>query len=212
MSLLLNPTSNNDLHSRPPQQNTKKSSAASIPSRHVFFTSCRVVASRCTHFVCLWLLRPLSAPCCHCPAALPRHVIALCCVSRCPSCLVVVESSHRCILASSRPCVLASLRHRILSRFIVVLRPLTHLVTPALFDCCVIALHLVVTACLSQRVNLPSRCTMSTSTPLLLIFRRCCRGPAPPLPSVAAQHTSQNAIAPSTRRVFVMPTRHRHGI
>ncbi len=32
------------------------------------------------------------------------------------------------------------------SRLVVVLRPLTHLVTPALFDCCVVVLHLVVTA------------------------------------------------------------------
>ena len=93
-------------------------------------------------FVCLfgWLLRCLSAfVVTSCPVALPRHVLALRCVSRCPSCrLVVALSCHR---------VVALLRCRILSCLVVVLRPLTHLVTPALFDCCVVTLHLVVTAC-----------------------------------------------------------------
>ena len=42
--------------------------------------------------------------------------------------------------------VVASLRHRVSSRLVVVSCHLTHLVMPALFDCCVVALHLVVTA------------------------------------------------------------------
>jgi hypothetical protein len=206
--LLLIPTSNVDLHNHPPQQNTKKSSAVSIPSRHVFFTSCRVVAARHTRFVCLWLLCHLSAPCCHFLSrriATPRHCAALCLSS---------SLSSRChrVVALSRRRIVASSRRPVLSRLVVVSRPLTHLVTPALFDCCVVVLHLVVTACLSQRVNLSSRRTMPTSTPSLLIFRRCRRGPAPPLPSVATQHTSPNAIAPPTCGVIVMLIQHRHGI
>ena len=186
----------------PPQQNTKKSSTASIPLHHVFFTSsCHVVASCAPAlFVCGCCVVSLPLVVTSRPVASPRHVIALCHISRRPSCLIVVESSRPRVLTSSRP--------RVLSRLVVVSRPLTHLVTSALFDCCVVALHLVVMACLSQRVNLPSRRTMSTLTPSLLIFRRCRRGPAPPLPSVAAQHTSPNAIAPLTCRVIVMLTQH----
>ena len=138
--LLLVPTSNLD---------TKKSSAASIPSRHVFFTSCRVVASHHMRFVCLFVRSFVRlVGCCIVslpfviasrPVMLPCHVLALRHVSCHPSHLIVVQSLRRCVVAS--------LRCRVLSRLIVVSRPLTHLVTPTLFDCCVVALHLVVVAC-----------------------------------------------------------------
>ena len=154
------------------------------------------------HPLCLFVVVVSSlCPLLSLPVPSRRHATSLRChISRRPSRLIVVESLRPRVLRSSNP--------RVLSRLVVVSRPLTHLVTSALFDCCVVALHLVVMACLSQRVNLPSRRTMSTLTPSLLIFRRCRRGPAPPLPSVAAQHTSPNAIAPLTCRVIVMLTQH----
>ena len=62
-------------------------------------------------------------------------------------------------LWSRRRRVVASSRHRVSSRLVVVSRPLTHLVTPALFDCCIVALHLIVTAsfCLFVLSCRPSR-------------------------------------------------------
>jgi hypothetical protein len=116
----------------PPNKKPKKSSAASIPSRHIF-TSCRVVASRHTRFVCLFICLFVPLVCC-CIISLPlvvtsrpvssvRHVVALHLVSR--LCLAVVES----------------LRRRISSRLVVVSRPLMHLISPALFDCCIYCRH-----------------------------------------------------------------------
>jgi hypothetical protein len=140
-SVLLIPMSNGDLHNCSPQQiKPKKSSAASIPSRRVF-TSCRVVASRRTRFVCLFvrLFVPLVGCCVvslplviesH-PVSLPRHVIALRLVSRRPS--------RRCV-SSSR---------------VVVSRSLTQLVMPALFDCCVYCRHRAAAATIAVAVPLP---------------------------------------------------------
>ncbi len=136
MSLLLIPTSNVDLHNRPPQQNTKKSFATSIPSRHVFFTSCCVTASRCTRFVCLfvrpficwfgWLLRRLSAPCCHFPSrrvATPHR----CAASRLPLSLSFhfhqVITSSRLVLSSPPGRCVASRSSCVASRSIVILLP-----------------------------------------------------------------------------------------
>ncbi len=213
MSLPLIPTSNVDLHNRPPPNKTQKNHPPP-PSPCVMSSS--PLAASLPHvapalFVCGCCVVSLPLVVTSRPVALPCHATSL----RCVASLIVPLVSlllRRRVLGSLRPRVLASSRCRVLSCLVVVSRPLTHLVTPALFDCCVVALHLVVRACLSQRVNLPSCCTMSTLTPLLLIFRRCRRSPASPLPSVAAQHPPPNAIAPPTCLVIVMPTRHRHGI
>ncbi len=165
--MLLIPTSNVDLHNRSPQQKAQKSSAASIPSRRVF-TSCCVVASRRTRFVCLFVhsFVPLVGCCAVSlplvvasrPVSSPHHVVALRLVSRCPS-------RRRCVFASSRRRVVASLRRRVVallrrcvsSRLVVVSRPLTHLVTPALFDCCVYCRHHAAAASVAVTV-LPPPC------------------------------------------------------
>ena len=114
MSLLLIPTSNVDLHNRPPPTKHKKiirclHPLAScllhlLPRRHL--TSYPLCLFVCP-FVCVfgWLLHCLSAPC-RCfpsrPVASPRHVVVLRCVSRRPSCLVVVKFSRRPVVTSSR--------------------------------------------------------------------------------------------------------------
>jgi hypothetical protein len=127
----------------PQTKSPKKSSAVSIPLRRVF-TSCRVVASRRTRFVCLFicLFVPLVGCCVVAlplivpsrPVSSPRHVVVLRLVFCCPSCCCrVVESSHRGVIASSHRCVL--------SHLVVVLHPLTHFDTPTLFDCCVYCRH-----------------------------------------------------------------------
>ncbi len=121
VSFLLIPTSNVDLHNRPPPTKHKKLSAAFIPSCHVFFTSCCIVASHRTGFVCLvvclfvclfgWLLRCLSAPCCcflsHCLAT-PRRCAAL-------RLLLSLLSHHRWVVALSRRCIVPSLHPRVLA-------------------------------------------------------------------------------------------------
>jgi hypothetical protein len=139
LSMLLIPTSNVDLHNRPPPTKHKIIfRRLHLPSRHVF-TSCPVVASLRTHLVCLFvrsfarlliglLLRRLSAPC----RCVPSHLVAP--PRRCAVLSLVVP------LVSSSSC-----RH-VSSCLVVVSCPLTHLVTPALFDCCIVTLHLVVTA------------------------------------------------------------------
>jgi hypothetical protein len=90
-SVLLIPTLMVIYITAPPNKKPKKSSAASIPSRRVF-TFCRIVASRHTRFVCLFvrLFVPLVSCCVislplviasH-PVSSPRRVVALCLISR----------------------------------------------------------------------------------------------------------------------------------
>ena len=135
-SVVLIPTLSGNLHNRSPQQQQpKKSSAASIPS---LASTSRVVSSRRTRFVCLVvrLFVPLVGCCvvslplvvASRPVSSPRHVVLLRLVSRRSS------RRRRRVVASSRRCVS--------SRLVDV----THLVSPALFDCCVVMLHLVVTS------------------------------------------------------------------
>ena len=81
-----------------------RESAASIPSHHVF-TSCHVVASRSTRFVCSFIHSFVClVGCCivslplvvvSCPTALPRHVVVLRLVSHRPARFVVIESLCR---------------------------------------------------------------------------------------------------------------------
>ena len=142
MSLLLVPMPNVNLHNHPPppQQNTKKTSAASIPSCHVFFTSCRVVASRPTRFVCLfvrlfvclfvclvgWLLRRLSAPCCCFPflrVATPHRCAALCLSLSLLSCHCQIIASSRLISSSLSCCCVVSRSSCVVSHSVVILLP-----------------------------------------------------------------------------------------
>ena len=81
VSLLLIPTSNVDLHNRPPPTKHTKIIRCFIPLRHVFFTSCRVVTSRCTHFVCLFVRLFVRLVGC-CVVSLPLAIA---------SCPIVVE-------------------------------------------------------------------------------------------------------------------------
>jgi hypothetical protein len=88
-------------------------------------------------FVCSfgWLLRRLSAPCCCVPSRLvatPRHC----------------ATSH---LSSS----VSLSRCHVLSCLIIVLRPLMHLIMPALFDCCVYCCHCAATATVAVAVPPP---------------------------------------------------------
>jgi len=85
-------------------------------------------------------------------ASLPHVAPALFVCS--PVCLFLwlVDASSLCplsratLLCCCRPsCRCQVLPCHVLSRLVIVSRPLAHLVTPALFDCCVIALHLIVT-------------------------------------------------------------------
>ena len=128
MCVVLIPTLNGNLHNRSPQQQTAQKNHPPPPSPRVASTS-RVVASRRTRFVCLVvrLFVPLVGCCvvslplvvASRPVSSPCHVVPLRLVSRLPS-----SSSRR--VAS---------RRSVLSRLIVVSRPLTQLVTPDLFDC-----------------------------------------------------------------------------
>ena len=158
VSLLLFPTSNVDLHNHHLPTKYKKSSVASIPSRHVFFTSCHLVTSHCTRFVCLFVrLFVRLVDCCiislplvvaSCPVALPHHVIALRRVSRCPSCLVNVQSLRHCVVALSRCCVVVSSRRWVvaLSRCRVVALSRCHVVALSrlILPCCCIASRSIV--------------------------------------------------------------------
>ncbi len=149
MSLLLIPTSNVDLHNRPPQQNTKNqpplpspcvtsSSPLAVSLPHVAPTL--FVCSSICLFVCLVVASSL------CPLSLLLvplccHAMSLCCVASLVIPLVSLTSRRR-VVVSSRCCVVAS---RLTLSFYH--PPLTHLVMPTLFDCCVVVLHLVVMAC-----------------------------------------------------------------
>ena len=182
------PTSNVDLHNRPPPNKTQKNHLPP-PSPRVMSSS--PLAAFSPHvapalFVCGCCVVSLPLVVISHLVTSPRHVAALRCVSHCPSRLIVVESSRRRVVASSRCHVLSCL--------VVVLRPLTHLVTPALFDCYIVALHLVLMACLSQCVNLPSRRTMLTLMPSLLIFR----------PSTATKFSGRPTHLPKRHRAANM--------
>ena len=118
----------------PPTKSPKKSSAASIPLRRVF-TSCHIITSRCTCLVCLFVRSFVPLVGC-CIVSLPlvvalhpvpscRHATSLRYISSLVVHLIIVESS-RC---------------RVSSCLVIVSRPLTHLVMPALFDCCVYCHH-----------------------------------------------------------------------
>ena len=124
LSLLLIPTSNVDLHNRSPQQKAQKKHRLHplaprlhlLPHRRLTSLFIRLFV----HLVGCW--RHLSALVIATrPILSPRHFVAL---------RLVSSSSSR----------------RVSSRLVVVSRPLTHLVMPALFDCCVFVLHLVITA------------------------------------------------------------------
>ena len=129
----------------PKTKSPKKSSATSIPSRRGF-TSCHVVASRCTRFVCLLvhLFVPLVGCCivslplavASRPVSSPRNVV--------PLSSLVVPRTHR---------VVASLRHCVLSHLVVVLRTLTQLVRPDLFDCRVYCRHRTAAATIAVAVS-----------------------------------------------------------
>ncbi len=134
--MLLIPTSNVDLHNRSPQQKAQKnhppppsprvaSSALFVCSSVRLFLWLVVVSS-----LCPLLSRPV--PSCR-RAMLLHYVLSL--VVR----LVVVESLRRCVS----------------SRLVVVSRPLTHLVTPALFDCCIYCRHRAATATVAVAVPPP---------------------------------------------------------
>ena len=129
------------LHNRPPQQSTKNHPPP--PSPHI--TSSPLAASS-PHlapalFVCssirlfIWLVVASSlCPLLSCPVLSRRRATLLRCVLS-----LIVSASHR-------HRVVAALRHHVSSRLVDVSCPLTHLVSPALFDCCVVTLHLVITA------------------------------------------------------------------
>ncbi len=134
-------------------------------------------------FVCLfvcsfgWLLCRLSAPCPHVSSRLvtaPRRYAAS---HLLPSvslllCHCIVASLRRHVVASSRRRFIVSLRHRVVvssrchvvasshrrvsSCLVIVLCPLTHLIMPALFDCCVFTLHLIASTSTQRRHYQPS--------------------------------------------------------
>ena len=99
-----------------------------------------------SHPLCLFVVVASSlCPLSSFPISSRRHATLL----RCVASLIVPLVSlllRRRVLGSLRPRVLASSRCRVLSCLVVVSRPLTHLVMPALFDCCIVALHIVITA------------------------------------------------------------------
>ena len=103
-------------------------------------------------FVCLsvrlfvWLVVALSlCPMLLLPVPLHCHATSLYCVTSLVVPLVLLLSGRRVVASSRRP-IFPSLGHRVSSCLVVVSRPLTHLVMPALFDCCIVALHIVITA------------------------------------------------------------------
>jgi hypothetical protein len=170
----------------PPQQTHKQSSATSIPLSHVF-TSCRVVASRRTRFVCLLV-------------SLFVHLVG-CCVVSLPLVVVSILSHHHATsfaasrlsssLSSRCRQVAASSRHCVSSCLVVVLCTLTHLGTPTLFDCCIVALYLI--------------CPSPLTSPLVTQHR--CRHPRCSS-SAAAQHHHYLQWPPNTP--YQTPSRHRH--
>ena len=143
----------------------KKSSAA--PSPRVASTS-RVVASCRTHLfvwssVCLFLWLGVSLSLCplsSCPVPSHRRTTSFRYISSLVVRLVVVELSRRCVS----------------SRLVDVSRPLTHLVSPALFDCCVVVLHLVVTVQPQPPLQLPCPCRRRRRA----VLCRAAAAPAPP--------------------------------
>ncbi len=102
-------------------------------------------------------------------------VVAL---SLCPLLLRPVPSCRRATLfryASSlvvRLVVVESSRCWVSSCLVDVLRPLTHLISPALFDCCIAVLHLVVTVQPQPLLLSPCPCRRRRAVP-------CCCRPRP---------------------------------
>ncbi len=121
--MLLNPTSNVDLHNRPPNKTQKNHPPP--PSPHVMSSS--HLAALSPHaapalFVCG--CRIISLPLLVIP--LRRHTTLLRCNVSLVIPLVLSSLSHR-VIASLRHCVVVSLRCRVLSRLVIVWRSLTHL-------------------------------------------------------------------------------------
>jgi hypothetical protein len=137
MSLVLIPTLNGNLHNRSPQQQTVQknqngclhplasrpppaSSPHVAPALFVWLSVCLFLWLVVASSLCPLLSRPIPSR---------RRATSFHYVSSLVVRLVVVESS----------------RHRVSSPLVDVSRPLTHLVSPASFDCCVVVLHLAVT-------------------------------------------------------------------
>jgi hypothetical protein len=112
-------------HNRSPQQKAQKNHPPSIPSCRIF-TICRVIASRRTCFLCLFVClfvplvgcRVISLPLVvvsH-PVLLPCHVVTLHRISCHPShCCRVIASLHRCTVTSLHSRVVASLLHHVIA-------------------------------------------------------------------------------------------------
>jgi hypothetical protein len=147
LSVLLIPTSNVDLHNRSPQQKAPKNHPPP-PSPRVASSPLAASSPHVTPalFVCLsvclflWLVVASSL----CPLSLRpfpsrRRATSLHYVPSLVVPLVIVESSRRCVS----------------SRLVVVSCPLTQLVAPALFDCCVYCRHQATATAATVAVAVP---------------------------------------------------------
>ncbi len=112
---------------------------------HPLASCLHLLPRRCrrTHFVCLFLRSFVPLVGC-CVVSLPLVV-----ASR------LVAASRCCATSRLSSSVSSSSSRRVSSRLVVVSRPLTHLVTPALFDCCIYCRHCAAAATVAIAVPPP---------------------------------------------------------
>ena len=160
---------------------------------HPLASCLHLLPRRCrrTHFVCLFLHSFVPLVGC-CVVSLPLVV-----ASR------LVAASRCCATSRLSSSVSSSSSRRVSSRLVVVSRPLTHLVTPALFDCCVYCRHRAAAATVA--VACP-RCRRRHAVPCCAVL---CRAAAVLLPPPPRRHALSRSHGRSRRSSGSIRRRHR---